>query len=73
MTCQELVDLLLDYVAGELADHDAERLREHLKECPPCVYYVQTYELTIRLSRRLPTADPPAQLLDRLRAAAQEE
>jgi hypothetical protein len=36
------------------------------------VFYVETYELTIKMTRRLPPAPPPAGLLDRLRAAASE-
>jgi anti-sigma factor RsiW len=72
MTCRELADILIDYVDGELATSEAERIREHLNECPPCVVYLQTYQLTIRLTRRLPAAEPPAELLERLRAAARQ-
>ncbi len=73
MTCRELVDMLLDYLDGELPPGEAERIRAHLTECPPCVCYVQTYELTIRITRLLPSAPPPAKLLERLRQASVHE
>ena len=61
---------MIDYIAGELPAEQAEHIRRHLEACPPCVYYVQTYELTIQLSRRLPPAPPPPELLQRVREAA---
>jgi anti-sigma factor (TIGR02949 family) len=72
MNCREVVDLLNDYLDGALSAEDAAIVRAHLDACPPCVCYVATYQLTITLSRRLPAEAPPAQLLERLRAAAQE-
>jgi hypothetical protein len=37
--------------------------------CPPCVVYVETYQATVRLTRRLPDAPPPPQVLHKLQAA----
>jgi mycothiol system anti-sigma-R factor len=73
MSCRELVERLIDFLDGELAAEEAQRLRAHLDECEPCVRYVRTYELTIQITRRLPPTPPPATLLERLRQAAQEE
>jgi anti-sigma factor (TIGR02949 family) len=73
MNCRELVERLLEYLDGELTAEEAERIREHLGECPPCVCYVRTYELTIQITRRLPPAPPPSALLERLRQAVREE
>jgi anti-sigma factor RsiW len=70
MNCRELAELLIDYVAGELAAEETEHIRRHLAECPTCVCYVETYELTIELTRRLPAVAPPARLLERLREAS---
>jgi anti-sigma factor RsiW len=72
MTCRDLAELLIDYVAGELPAEQAEDIRRHLDDCTPCVYYVETYQLTIRLTRRLPAAEPPPALLERLKAAARQ-
>jgi anti-sigma factor RsiW len=69
MTCRDLVALLIDYVSDELPPEQTEHIRKHLATCPPCVCYVETYHLTIKLTRRLPPVAPPAALLVRLRAA----
>jgi anti-sigma factor RsiW len=72
MTCRRLAEVLLEYVAGELPPEEGDRIRRHLCECPPCVAYLETYELTIRLTRQLPAAPVPPELLERVRAALQE-
>jgi anti-sigma factor RsiW len=73
ITCRELVELLIDYVSGELPPEKYAHLEQHLNRCPPCVTYIETYKLTIRLSRKLPCKPPPPELMQRLRAALQGE
>src|SRR5262249_13864043 len=72
MNCHDLVDRLIDYVSGELSADEIEDIRRHLDTCPPGVYYVETYQLTIKLTRRRPGEPAPPTLLARLRAAAQQ-
>ena len=69
MTCRELVEHLLEFVAEELSPEHRERIREHLCRCPPCEVLVETYQITIRLSRRLPRHPLPASLQAKLREA----
>jgi anti-sigma factor RsiW len=69
----DLVEVLIDFVADELPPEEVERIRQHLTQCPPCASYVETYQLTIHLVRRLPPVAPPVRLLERLRAAAQQD
>jgi anti-sigma factor (TIGR02949 family) len=73
MNCHEMVDRLIEYLDGELTPEEAQRMREHLCECPPCGWYVQTYTLTIQITRRLPSKSPPEAVLERLRQAVKEE
>ncbi len=73
MNCRDLAEVLIDYIAGELPPHEAEQIRQHLDFCPPCVCYIETYQLTIKLTRHLPQEPPPEALLDRLRAAMEED
>lgn len=73
MNCRELVDKLIEYLDGELTAEEAQRIREHLCECPPCELYVQTYTITIQITRRLPPKPPPEAVLERLRQAVREE
>ena len=72
ITCRELVEQLLDYVGEELGPEHRERICEHLGKCPPCVALVETYQLTIQLSRKLPRTPLPAALQARIRAALGE-
>jgi anti-sigma factor RsiW len=69
MTCRQLAEILLDYVTGELAPEQSDLIRRHLCQCPPCVTYLETYQLTIKLSRQLPPTPVPPEVLQKVRAA----
>ncbi|WP_158542550.1 zf-HC2 domain-containing protein [Lujinxingia litoralis] len=46
MKCQKLVDLLTDYLEGDLEEEERAHLEEHLAYCPPCVDFLQRYKNT---------------------------
>ena len=50
-TCQELIDFLDDYCAGDLPAERAEGFEWHLARCPSCVAYVASYRETIRVAQ----------------------
>ncbi len=66
MTCRELAELLCDYLDGALEEERCAWIRSHLEACPECVHFMQTYQLTIEVSRRLPAADLPPEVQERL-------
>jgi len=72
MTCRELTELLNDFVSGDLLPEHRERLQQHLNDCPPCLVYLETYKLTIKLTRSLPCQPLPPQLKERLRLVLKE-
>lgn len=72
ITCRELCDLLIDFVAGDLPAEHRARIEQHLHCCPPCVAYCESYQITIKLTRQLPCAPMPPQLVERLRAVLEE-
>jgi anti-sigma factor RsiW len=72
INCRKLVELLIDYVSGELAPEHRELVEKHLGRCRPCVAYVETYQLTIKITRQLPAAPIPPGLHERLKASLQE-
>ncbi len=59
MNCHELTELLLEFLDNELPEDFCARIREHLARCPPCVVYLETYRITIKLSSKLRHAPPP--------------
>ena len=73
MTCQEMADILCDYIAGELAKEHCAQIRSHLDACPECVIFVETYQLTIQITRRLPAEPLSAEMLERLQRALDEQ
>jgi anti-sigma factor RsiW len=52
--CRQLCDLLFDYVSGDLPDDRRALLEAHLKACPPCFVELETYRITVTLTRKLP-------------------
>ena len=61
LNCQELVELVTDYLEGALPPARHAELREHLVDCDDCLRYVGQIQLTVRLLARLPPsgADAP--------------
>ena len=53
MTCQELVELVTEYLEGALPDPDRRRFDEHLDGCPHCVVYLEQMRVTVRVAGRL--------------------
>ncbi len=44
MTCRDLVDFLADYLDGSLPADVRAHFDRHLKACPPCIAFLNTYD-----------------------------
>ena len=63
LNCNELVELVTDYLEGALPDAERARFEAHLGACDGCVAYVEQIRVTIALTGRLREQDvPPAAL-----------
>ncbi|MGH8982397.1 MAG: anti-sigma factor family protein [Acidimicrobiia bacterium] len=60
LACRELVELVTDYLEGELSRRERARVRRHLRGCPHCTGYLEQIRLTIRLTGRLRVEDVEA-------------
>jgi predicted anti-sigma-YlaC factor YlaD len=62
LTCQELVELVTDYLEGALSPHDLDRFERHLVGCRDCRNYLAQMRQTIRTLGYLSeeTIDPMA-------------
>jgi len=53
MPCQELVEVVTDYLEGALSATDRRRLEAHLAACGACVEYLGQMRRTIEVVGRL--------------------
>src|SRR5262249_16935237 len=72
VSCDELIEKLMDYLDGELVEEQRTLVEVHLDSCPNCPSYVETYTHTVRVVRRLPRCGLPPAVEQRLRAALKE-
>ena len=56
LTCQELVELVTEYLEGGLTDAERERFDQHVGVCEGCAGYVDQIRTTIAIAGRI-TAD----------------
>ena len=69
LTCQELVELVTDYLEGALDAVDRARFEEHLAMCSGCRAYVEQLRTTLRLTGTLTEAALSPHLRDDLLGA----
>jgi anti-sigma factor RsiW len=50
LSCQELVELVTDYLEGALDERDLGAFERHLEHCDGCREYVEQLRTTIRLT-----------------------
>jgi anti-sigma factor RsiW len=53
LTCQELVELVTDYLEGALPTEDRRRFEQHLAACDGCTTYLNQIQKTVQLVRTL--------------------
>ena len=51
ISCQQCLDFIADYLAGEVSTEAAAKFDEHLTLCPPCRQYIDSYKRTLDLER----------------------
>ena len=53
LTCQELVELITDYLEGALSADDRERFDQHIAKCDWCKIYIEQMRTTIKAVGKL--------------------
>ena len=66
LTCQELVELVTDYLEGALPDAQARRLERHLGTCPGCADYLEQLRTVAGSLRGLTDDSFPPEMRDRV-------
>lgn len=66
MTCQQVTELVTDYLERRLRFRDRMRFQMHIGMCRHCRRYLEQMRLTIRTLGRLPDEVMPADVRDEL-------
>ena len=73
ITCQQLVEMVSDYLERALATHDAELFEQHINYCDGCERYLDSMRRTIGIEGRLREAEVPEQTVEQLLRQFREE
>jgi hypothetical protein len=69
ITCQEVVELVTDYLETAMPADEAEVFEQHLNFCDGCVWYVDQMRTTVATARRIDEEDVPPETRERLLTA----
>ena len=69
MTCQEIVELVTEYLEATLPASERLRFEAHLRGCRSCQAYLSQLRLTIESAGRLTEEDVPEPVMESLLGA----
>ena len=69
ITCQEVVEVITDYLEGKLSPEEVAILEAHLALCDGCRFYLEQMRITIAAVGRVEDEEVPAELRDTVLAA----
>ena len=64
LVCQQVVELVTDYLDGALPESERRRFERHLAGCPHCTEYLAQIRATIELAGRVTPDDLTPQMQD---------
>ncbi len=69
LSCQEMVELVTDYLEGALDQATNDKVAAHLAECDGCADYVEQMRATVAMLGRVETSSLDDAAMDELMAA----
>jgi anti-sigma factor RsiW len=69
ISCQEVVEVITDYLEGRMLPEDVAVLEAHLAICDGCQWYLDQMRTTIAAVGRIEDDEVPAELRDTLLGA----
>jgi anti-sigma factor RsiW len=69
LTCQQVVELVTEYLDGVMEPARRARFEAHLDGCDGCTAYLEQFRTTIAVVGRLEAGDVPAPVMSELLAA----
>ena len=64
LVCQQVVELVTEYLEGALPRSERKRFEYHLRHCPNCTNYLEQMRITIRATGTLQAEDLPPEALE---------
>jgi anti-sigma factor (TIGR02949 family) len=72
VTCQEVVELVTDYLERALPADEAELFEQHINFCDGCASYLDQLRTTVAAVGRIKEEDVPAETREKLMTAFRE-
>ena len=72
-TCKEITDLILSYLNDQMSANTKRKFQRHLKLCPDCVNFLNTYRTTMSQTQQVSVASMPAKVQANLLAYLQQK
>ena len=70
--CKDSIDVLLEYLDGDVSGEVKQHLEEHLKGCSPCEEFLKQYKETGSICRKALRARMPREVADKLSSFLRE-
>jgi anti-sigma factor RsiW len=72
LSCQEVVELVTEYLDGSLSAEDASLFEQHINFCEGCVWYVDQLRTTVETVGEVREEDISPEAKERLMGAFRE-
>jgi anti-sigma factor RsiW len=69
LTCQQMVELVTDYLEGRMDDDTRARFEEHVAQCDACTLYIEQMRMTIVALGHIPAESVSPEAEEELVAA----
>lgn len=60
--CRRIFALLSEFLDGELPADTCEQVAAHIKDCPPCIAFMESLRKTVELCRAIQAGEQPRPL-----------
>jgi anti-sigma factor RsiW len=65
-SCKDSINLLLEFLEGDMRPEDRKELEEHLHGCPPCEDFLKSYRATSGMCKKALVSRMPDELARKL-------
>jgi anti-sigma factor RsiW len=69
ITCQEVVELVTNYLEGALSPEEADLFEQHINSCEGCDWYVDEMRTTVATVGKITEEEIPSETRDKLLTA----